>query len=140
MKKFILESAVILGVVLTLGLATEAHSKEITVTAGAGMVDKVAVGGIGVKRGKYTIDGHVGMGENKSAVSVGVYRELIKFSDLGIGVGLSANQSKELKGKIETKRTYQGYDLQLDYDFEKVKMRGTINGNGDVKVGIGFSF
>ena len=138
MKRFILESATILAIVLTLG--TVAEATEITVTAGAGMVDKVAVGGIGVKRGKYTIDAHVGMGEKKSAISVGVYRELIKFSDLGIGVGLSANESKSLKGKIETKRTYQGYDLQLDYDFGKAQMRGTINGNGDVKVGIGFSF
>ena len=115
---------------------------ELEVGLSAGVVDSIGVAGAYIKKNKYTIDAHVGVEENKEAISVGLYRELVNLSSIGlkIGVGLSTNKSEILDNNLIKTRTYQGYDVDLNYDIGKVKLRTTINSNGDIKAGVGFSF
>ena len=118
------------------------NANALEVGASAGTVNKLTVGGLYIKSGKYTLDGHIGSELHKKATAISVTRELIDFSELGlkIGVGLSANKSEVFKNRINTKRVYQGYDLDLNYKAGKINIRSTINSNGDVKAGIGFDF
>ena len=129
----------LLLVSLMVGL-NNAYAIELGVSTG--IVGKVNVAGAYVKKGKYTIDGHMGMNDKDSAVSLGIYRELVDISQLGlkVGVGLSTNKTEMLENNLKVKRVYQGYDLELNYDVKKFKLRTTINSNGDIKAGIGFSF
>ena len=117
----------------------EAGSKKLSVTGEAGFVGNGVTVGASVKRGKYTGDVHVGTGKKK-VISIGIYRDVLTLDNIKLGVGLSANQIKSQKGKILKTTTYQGYDVQLEYGFGKYKVRGTVNSNGDVKAGFGFSF
>ena len=130
----------IILVVAIIGGLSECQAFEAGISGG--LIDKVGVVGAYVKKGKYTVDAHVGMEEDKQAMSVGIYRELFNFSDLGlkIGAGLSTNKVESIENNLKKKRTYQGYDLELNYDIGKFNIRSTVNSNGDIKSGIGFSF
>ena len=141
MKKFILESAAILALVVTLGTVAEASelkkTKDLRVLGEVGVINGNVTGGVSVKRNKYTVDLHVGKGTK----SVGVARELLTLDKLSLGAGLSANKSETVKGSLKKVRTYQGYDLNIEYKFDnKMSIRGNINSNGDVKAGFGWSF
>ena len=141
MKRFILESAAILGIVIALGTVAEASelrkTKDLRVLGEVGVVNGNVTGGVSVKRNKYTMDLHVGKGTK----SVGIAREVLTLEQLSLGVGLSANKSETLKGNLKKVRTYQGYDLNIEYKFQnKMSIRGNINSNGDVKAGFGWSF
>ena len=141
MKKFILESVAILGLVISLGSLAEASelkkTKDLRVLGEVGVVNGNVTGGVSVKRNKYTADVHVG----KGTTSVGVARELISLEQLSLGAGLSANKTEVTTGKIKSVRTYQGLDLNIEYKFNnKAAIRGSINTNGDFKAGFGWSF
>ena len=131
---------IILTVALIGGFSQYANALEAGISAGT--VDKIAVYGAYIKKGKYSVDGHMGMEDTSKAMSVAVHREVFNFSDLGltVGAGLSANQSEVIENNLTKKRTYQGYELELDYNLGKANIRTTINSNGDVKAGVGFSF
>ena len=132
MKKLILFISLIIG--------TNVNAFEAGISGGT--VDKVQVAGAYIKKGKYSVDAHMGMDKKAKAMSMGIAREVLNFSDLGlkIGVGLSANKTEKTENNITTIRTYQGYDLELNYDVKKFRIRTIINSNGDIKAGIGFSF
>ena len=132
----------IILVVAIIGGLSQCSAEAIEIGLSAGSVNKIPVAGAYVKKGKYSMDGHMGMEENKKAMSVGFYREVVDFKSLGlqIGVGLSANKTEETKYNLKESRTYQGYDLELNYDLKKFKIRTIVNSNGDVKAGLGFSF
>ena len=132
---------IILGVALFGGLSqfAEAGGKKLSVTGEAGFVSGEVTVGTSVKRGKYTGDVHVGTGDKK-VISVGVFRDLITLDNITLGAGLSATEVKSQRGKIQKTVTSQGFDAQIEYGFGKYKVRGTINSNGDVKAGFGFSF
>ena len=141
MKKFILESVAILTMVVSLGSLAEASelkkTKDLRVLGEVGVVNGNLTGGVSVKRNKYTADVHVG----KGTTSVGIAREVLKLGNLGLGVGLSASETKTQTGKINSIRTYQAFDLNIENKFENnMSIRGSINTNGDFKAGFGWSF
>ena len=138
-KKIAMYSTVFV-VLNAMAMCSNANALEVGISGGT--VNQIVVGGAYIKKGKYTLDGHIGSEIDKKATAISVTRELIDFSDLGlkIGVGLSANKSEVFKNRINTKRVYQGYDLDLNYKAGKLNIRTTINSNGDVKAGIGFDF
>ena len=132
---------IILAVAIIGGLS-QCNAQAIEVGISGGSVSDIPVAGAYVKKGKYSIDGHMGMEESKKAMSIGIYRELINLKSFGLqlGVGLSANKTEEIKYNLKKSRTYQGYDVELNYSLKQFRIRTTVNSNGDVKAGLGFSF